>query len=43
MSEVYFIFEDDVLVKNTPCPQLGENVYKTEIVIDKETFLECMK
>lgn len=43
MNEVYFTFEGDVLVKNTPCPQLGENVYKTEIVIDKETFLECMK
>lgn len=43
MSEVYFTFDDDVLFKSTPCPELGENVYKTEIVIDKEAFLECMK
>lgn len=43
MNEVYFSFEGDVLVKHTPCPEYGENCYKIEIVIDKETFLECMK
>ncbi len=32
--KVEFTFEGDVLVKNTPCPQLGENIYKTEVVID---------
>ncbi len=40
MNKVYFTFEGDVLIKNTPC---GENICKAEIVIDKETFLECMK
>ena len=43
MDKVYFTFEGDVLVKNTPCPQFGENCYKSEIIIDKETFLECVK
>ena len=43
MNKVIFTFEGDVLVKHTPCPQYGEDFYQTEIVIDKETFLECMK
>ena len=42
-NKVFFTFEGDKLVKTTPCPQCGEDCYKSETVIDKGTFLECMK
>ena len=44
MNKVEFTFEgNDVLVKHVPCPQFGEGCYQSEVVIDKETFLKCMK
>lgn len=43
MNKVYFSFNDDVLFKNVPFPQGGKDCYQSEVVIDKETFLECVK
>lgn len=43
MNKVEFTFVGDVLVKDIPCPQFGEGCYQPEVVIDKETFLECIK
>ena len=46
MSKIYFEdfeVQDDVVVKYTPIPEMGENIYKTEIVMTKEIFQECYK
>ena len=43
MNKIYFGVEDDVVVKHTPMPEMGENCYKTEIVMTKEIFQECYK
>lgn len=40
-NKIYFKIEDDVLIKDTPCPEIGEDIYRTEIVINKETFIKC--
>ncbi len=41
MSKIYFELEDNVVIKYTPIPEIGENIYKTEVVMDKETFIKC--
>ena len=43
MSKIYFEVEDDVVIKYTPMPEAGENIYKTEVVMNKEIFQECYK
>ena len=43
MNEIYFELNDDVVIKNTPVSQVGDNIYKTEVVMTKEIFLECYK
>ena len=43
MNKIYFDVEDDVVIKHTPMPEIGENIYKTEIVMTKEIFQECYK
>ena len=43
MKEIYFEVVNDVVIKNTPIPEAGENVYRTEIVMTKEIFRECYK
>lgn len=43
MSKVLFEIEDDVVIKYTPEPAMGENIYRSEVVMDKETFQECYK
>lgn len=43
MSEINFEVVDDVVIKSTPMPEMGENIYKTEVVITKEIFQECYK
>lgn len=43
MSEIYFEVEDDVVIKYTPMPEIGESTYKTEVVMTKEIFQECYK
>ena len=40
-KEITFEFRDDVLIKRTPTPQYGKNIYSVEEVIDKETFVKC--
>lgn len=35
--------EDDVVIKYTPMPEIGENTYKKEVVMTKEIFQECYK
>ena len=43
-DEIYFEIEDDVaVVKHTPLPEMGENIYKTEVVMTKDIFQECYK
>lgn len=43
MNKIYFEVEDDVVIKHTPMPEVGENIYKTEVVMTKEIFQECYK
>ena len=43
MDEIYFRVVDDVVIKDTPMPEIGENTYKTEVVMTKEIFRECYK
>lgn len=43
MNEIYFELKDDVVIKNTPVPEVGENIYKSEVVMTKEIFQECYK
>ena len=43
MNEVHFEVVNDVVVRYTPMPEIGRNCYKTEIVMNKETFQECYK
>ena len=43
MSKIYFEVEGDVVIRSTPMPQIGENIYKTEVVMTKDTFQECYK
>lgn len=43
MNKIYFEVEDDVVIKHTPMPEIGENIYKSEPVITKEIFQECYK
>ncbi|SCW63372.1 hypothetical protein SAMN05660484_02168 [Eubacterium ruminantium] len=43
MNEPYFGVNDDAVIKVTPIPEVGENIYKTEVVITKDIFKECYK
>lgn len=43
MSKIYFEVEGDVVIRSTPMPEIGENIYKTEVVMTKDTFQECYK
>lgn len=43
MKEIYFEVDDNVVTKNTSMPEVGENVYRTEIVMTKKIFRECYK
>lgn len=39
--KTYFEIQGDVLIKNTPVPNIGNKIIRREIVIDKETFIKC--
>ncbi len=41
MSKIYFEVEDNVVMKYTPMPEMGEDVYKGEVVMTKKIFQEC--
>lgn len=41
--KIHFEVKDDVVMKYTPMPEIGENTYKTEVVMTKEIFQECYK
>ena len=43
MSEIQLEVKDDDVIKYTPIPEMGENVYKAEVVMTKEIFQECYK
>jgi hypothetical protein len=43
MSKLYFEVKDDVVTKHTPIPEIGENIYKTEVVMTKDIFQQCYK
>jgi len=38
-----FEVKDDVVIKYTPVPGAGENIYKSEVIMTKEVFQECYK
>jgi Zn finger protein HypA/HybF involved in hydrogenase expression len=41
--KIYFEVKDNAVFKYTPVPEMGENNYKTEVVMTKEIFQECYK
>jgi len=43
MVNISFKVEGDVVIKYTPMPEIGENTYKTDVVLTKEIFQECYK
>ena len=43
MNEIYFEVEDYAVIKHTPMPEIGEHIYKIEVVMTKEIFQECYK
>ena len=43
MSKIFFKVENDVVVRHTPVPEIGINIYKTDVVMTKDTFQECYK
>lgn len=43
MSKINFEVVDDAVIKYIPMPELGENIYKPEVVMTKEIFQECYK
>ena len=43
MSEINFEVVDDAIIKYKPMHEIGENIYKPEVVMTKEIFQECYK
>ena len=43
MSKIFFEIKDDAVIKYTPMPEMGKDVYKNEVVMTKEIFKECYK
>ena len=43
MSKIYFEVEGGVVIKHTPIPEIGENAYKTEVIMTKDVFRKCYK
>ena len=43
MSKTSFEIKNDAVIKYTPMPEIGEDIYKSEVVITKEIFQECYK
>jgi hypothetical protein len=44
MSKIYFEVVNDDVIKHTPMTgMIGEDMYKAEVVMTKEIFLECYK
>lgn len=43
VNKIYFEVTDDTVIKHTAMPEIGENIYKNEIVMTKEIFQECYK
>lgn len=41
MTSEILEFEKDNLYRYTPLPQCGKDMYKRELVMTKETFIEC--
>jgi len=40
---MYFEIENNVVIKYTPTPEMGENICRREVVMTKEIFQECYK
>ena len=40
-NEVTFEIDNDKAIRYTPVPQYGKDVVKAEVIMDKETFIEC--
>ena len=39
--KISFDIDNNVLIKNIPVPEIGNNIYRQEIVIDKDAFVKC--
>ena len=38
---VYYEVTDSYLIKHVHTPELGKNIYRSEVIMDKDTFVEC--
>ena len=43
MNKIVFAVEEDVVIKEIPLSINRNFAYKQEVVIDKDTFIECYK
>ena len=43
MKGIYFEIEGNVVIRHTPMPEIGKDIYKSEVVMNKEIFQECYK
>lgn len=43
MNKAKYVITDDEVYCRIPAPQYGENIYRTEIIITREAFVECYK
>lgn len=41
MREIRFEVKDDALIRHTSVPEIGEKIYKSEVVLTKNIFQEC--
>lgn len=41
MDKIDFEIIDDKLIKYTPVIEAGNNIYRSDTVIDKDTFIKC--
>ena len=41
MREIRFEVKDDALIRHTSVPEIGEKIYKSEVVLTKKIFQEC--
>lgn len=41
--KIYFKIEDDELIKYTQMAQFGKDTFNREVIMNKETFIECYK
>lgn len=43
MKGIYFEIDGNVVIRHIPMPEIGKDIYKSEVVMNKEIFQECYK